>query len=228
MVTVVLLGATFSALYFLRSRYSDTHTPVVADRSVPMAEARDNAQTNPRMSLARDLSADSDSSDAPLGPVPDDQPPVLFEHQVPPTPIAEALEGLQLPPMPELIKAERAFAAERADPLWADATEGYILGEIARTTGLQLVTLQVECRTSMCRLHLVERGSQDAEPRIVFPSVRAAPARDPQTGAFANLVAGLDLDPRWVASVVDGKGTPTSLAYLARRGSADSGRGDAR
>jgi hypothetical protein len=217
-VTVVLLGATCSALYLLRSHNSDT--AVVADTSVPAAEARDNAQTNPRITLATDLSADSASSDAPLGPVPEAEPPVLFEHQVPPTPIAQALEDLQLPPMPELLEAERAFAAERADSLWADATEGYILGEIARTTGLQLVTLQVECRTSMCRLHLVERQSQDAEPRILFPSVRGAPARNAQLGPFVNLVAGLDLDPRWVASVVDGNGTPTSLAYLARRGSA--------
>lgn len=146
------------------------------------------------------------------------EPPVMFPHQVPATPISQALEDLQMPPMPELVEAERAFAAERVDPAWASAMEGHILGEIARTPSLELVTLQVECRTRTCRVHLVQQQSQGAEPGIVFPSVRP----DPRTGSgraasFGTFVSRLGLDPRWVASVVDRNGTPTSLAYLARR-----------
>ena len=146
------------------------------------------------------------------------EPPVMLPHQVPATPITQALEDFQMPPMPELLEAERVFAGERVDPAWANAMEGHILGEIARTPALQLVTLQVECRTSMCRVQLVQQQSQGAEPGIVFPSVRP----DPRTGSgraasFGTFVSTLGLDPRWVASVVDRNGTPTSLAYLARR-----------
>jgi hypothetical protein len=145
------------------------------------------------------------------------EPPVLFPHQLPATPISRALEDLNMPPMPDLVEAERAFAAERVDPIWAGAMEGQILGEIARTAGLQPVTLQVECRTSMCRLHFVERQSQ-TEPRIVFPSVGSGRnSSDPQIASFTDLVSRLELDPRWVALVVDGNRTPNSLAYLARR-----------
>ena len=40
--------------------------------------------------------------------------------------------------------------------------EGNILGEIAQAN-LQLVTMQVECRTSMCRIQLMERPSKRAD-----------------------------------------------------------------
>jgi hypothetical protein len=144
------------------------------------------------------------------------EPPVLLPHQIPATPIAQALEDLQMPTPPELLEAERAFAAERVDPTWASATEGQILGQIARTNALQLVTLQVECRTSMCRVHLVQQQLQGAEPSIVFPSLRGPRIGTGRAATFGNFVDTLGLDPRWVASVVDGNGTPISLAYLAR------------
>jgi hypothetical protein len=154
---------------------------------------------------------------APDAAITTNEPPVLFPHQVPATPISQALEDLKMPTMPELVEAERAFAAERVDPGWASAMEGQILGEIARTNGLQPVTLQVECRTSMCRLHFVERQSQ-TEPRIVFPSVGSGrSSSDAQIASFTDLVSRLELDPRWVALVVDGTRTPSSLAYLSRR-----------
>ena len=145
------------------------------------------------------------------------EPPVMFPHQVAATPISQVLNDLQLPPIPELLEAERAFVAERVDPAWAGATEGHILGEIARTTSLELVTLQVECRTSMCRIQLVQQPSPGAELSIVFPSVGSGrPASNGRAASFADFLSTLPLDPRWVASVVDRNGTPTSLAYLAR------------
>ncbi len=157
----------------------------------------------------------SDGSPMIVAPV---EPPVMFPHQVPGTPISQALDDLQMPPMPELVEAERAFAGERVDSAWASAMEGHILGEIARTSSLQLVTLQVECRTSMCRVQLIQQQVAGAEPSIVFPSFRPGPRTGSgRAASFGNFVSTLALDPHWVASVVDRNGPPTSLAYLARR-----------
>ncbi|HZL96716.1 MAG TPA: hypothetical protein VFB99_23875, partial [Vicinamibacterales bacterium] len=70
----------------------------------------------------------------------------------PPTPMSQTLGELQLPPVPELLETERQFAAAGVDPLWSEGMEGHILGEISQLTGLELVGLQVECKTTLCRL----------------------------------------------------------------------------
>ena len=54
--------------------------------------------------------------------------------------------------------------------------EGNILGQLAQAN-LQLVTMQVECRTSMCRIQLVE-----------------PPSKRPDMNAFQDLVRGFGLD----------------------------------
>jgi hypothetical protein len=100
---------------------------------------------------------------------------------------------------PELAGMEQAFAAERVHPLWATGMEGNILGQIAQAN-LQLVTMQVECRTSMCRVQLVEGPSKRTDP-----------------GTFHDLVRDLGLDVWRVNGLVDQNGTPTLVAYLARR-----------
>jgi hypothetical protein len=115
--------------------------------------------------------------------------------------MAQALGELKIPPIPELLETERQFAAESVDPLWSQRMEGHILGEISQLTGLELVGLQVECKTTLCRLQLVE------------PDL--AKASSPYK-SFPELVATFGLETRWVMSVVDRYGTPTSLAYLGR------------
>ena len=103
-----------------------------------------------------------------------------------------------------LLQTERAFDAEQADPLWSQAMETRILSEIAEIPGLEALTVQAQCRTSMCRVELRERGQ--LEPGRILPA----------NAAFGRLVLALDHQPLWIMSLVDPYGTPTSLAYLAR------------
>src|SRR5882757_1204895 len=71
-----------------------------------------------------------------------DQPGAPLPQSSPPAPISEALEELKLPPVPEILETERAFAAEAVDARWAPEAEAHILGEIAQVTGLKLITLR--------------------------------------------------------------------------------------
>jgi hypothetical protein len=139
-------------------------------------------------------------------PVISDQPavndpvePLLQPDQVALSPMAQKARSLQFLANPGLAGMEQAFAAERVDPLWATGMEGNILGQLAQAN-LQLVTMQVECRTSMCRVQLMERPSKRTDP-----------------GTFHDLVRDLGLDVWRVMRFVDQNGTPTLAAYLARR-----------
>ena len=127
------------------------------------------------------------------------EPPVLLPDQVALSPMAQKARSLQFLANPGLAGMEQAFAAERVDPLWATGMEGSILGQIAQAN-LQLVTMQVECRTSMCLVQLVEGPSKRTDP-----------------GTFHDLVRDLGLDVWRVNGFVDQNGTPTLAAYLARR-----------
>ena len=107
-------------------------------------------------------------------------------------------------PNAALQKTEHAFDAEQTDPLWSQGMETRILSQIAQIPGLEVLTVQVRCRTSMCRIELTEPGQ--LEPGRLLPA----------NAAFGRLVLGLDHQPLWIMSLVDRYGTPTSLAYLAR------------
>ena len=103
-----------------------------------------------------------------------------------------------------LAKTEHEFDAESTDPLWSQSTETRILGEIAQITGLEALTVQVQCRTTMCRIELAER--RQLEPGSVLPA----------NATFGQLVLGLDQKPLWIMTTVDRYGTPNSLAYVVR------------
>ena len=102
---------------------------------------------------------------------------------------------------PEMVEAERSFAAERVDPLWSPPTETRILGKIAEIPGFELGSLQVECRTTLCRVELLEHG--------------AIAATTPY-GSLNQMVDTFGLKPRWMISVVNSRGKFTSIAYLER------------
>ena len=127
--------------------------------------------------------------------------------------MTQALGELELPPIPELLETERAFAAESVDPTWSTQTEARILGRIAEITGLALVSLNVECRTTLCRLQLVEPGTVPNRPSVTFPGPDRAAASRP---SVTDLVRATGLKARWVIAVRDRNGTPVSLAYLER------------
>ena len=152
------------------------------------------------------------TADAPVlsdQPAPSDtvEPPVRPPDQVALTPMEQKAQSARALLDPGLTSIEKAFAAERVDPLWATGMERNILDKLAQAPGLQVVTMQVECRTSMCRVQLVEPPSKPRDP-----------------GTFHDLVRDFGLDVWRVNSFVDQNGTPTLVAHLARRGDCYHGR----
>jgi len=127
------------------------------------------------------------------------EPPELLPDQVALTPMEQKARSFQFLADPGLAGMEQAFAAERVDPLWATGMEGNILGQLAQAN-LQLVTMQVECRTSMCRVQLMER-----------------PSKNPDMAAFRDLVRGFGLDVWRMQNLGNQSGATTTVAYLARR-----------
>ena len=91
------------------------------------------------------------------------------------------------------------FASESRDPSWSDFTEAQILGEISRLSGLSLITINVECKTTLCRV------------QSAFPTTNAR-ARLRLMGVAATL--GLEARP--VVAVSDASGNVVFLAYFAR------------
>ena len=104
---------------------------------------------------------------------------------------------------PELAEGEREFAAEPVDATWAPGAEADVLAKFAQMPGLKLIDLQVECRSTMCRLQLTQ------------PS--GAPAPD---GArpFNILLDSIGLEPRWMMAIGDRSSAMRSIAYLWRDG----------
>ena len=135
------------------------------------------------------------------------EPLVLLPDQVALTPMAQKAQSARALIDPGLASIEKAFAAEAVDPLWASGMEGNILGHLAQANGLQLVTMQVECRTSMCRVHLME-----------------PPSKSPDMAAFRDLVRGFGLDVWRMQNLGNQSGATTTVAYLARPGDCYHGR----
>jgi len=135
------------------------------------------------------------------------EPPVLLPDQIALTPMEQKAQSARALIDPGLASIEKAFASEAVDPLWASGMEGNILGHIAQAKGLQLVTMQVECRTSMCRVHLME-----------------PPSKSPDMAAFRDLVRGFGLDVWRMQNLGNQSGATTTVAYLARPGDCDHGR----
>jgi hypothetical protein len=108
-------------------------------------------------------------------------------------------------PRPGVVEGEREFAAEPVDSTWAPGAEAGLLAKFAAMPGLKLVDLQVECRSTMCRLQV----TQPAGPRA-----QGAPP------PFSILRDDIGLTPRWMMSVMASPGSPTSksIAYLWREG----------
>jgi len=135
------------------------------------------------------------------------EPPVLLPDQVSLTPMEQKAQSARALIDPGLASIEKAFAAEAVDPLWASGMEGNVLSHIAQAKSLQLVTMQVECRTSMCRVQLVE-----------------PPSKRPDMNAFQDLVRGFGLDVWRMQGFGNQNGATTTVAYLARPGDCYHGR----
>jgi hypothetical protein len=126
------------------------------------------------------------------------------EHGPPPilqSSLASAVEPHSPSLLPRAINDPLAssFAAEGADPSWSDLAQAQILGEISRLSGLSLITIDVECRTTLCRV------------QSVFPTTDAR-ARQRILGVAATL----GLEPRPVVAVSNKSGNVAFLAYFGR------------
>ena len=164
--------------------------PVVATPESGSTPATDNAP----------VLSDEPAADDPA------EPPVLLPDQVALTPMEQKAQSARALIDPGLASIEMAFAAERVDPLWATGMERNILGQLAQAD-LRLVTMQVECRTSMCRIQLMEPPSKSAD-----------------MNAFRDLVRGFGLDVWRMQNLGNQSGATTTVAYLARPGDCYHGR----
>ncbi|HEX7237652.1 MAG TPA: hypothetical protein VF405_11865 [Gammaproteobacteria bacterium] len=123
--------------------------------------------------------------------------------ETPVTPMTNLMVGRggDAPPAP-LVEGERAFAAEPIDRAWAPGAEADILSAFAQMPGLKLIDLQVECRSTMCRLQLMQpSGAQGG----------ALP--------FKDLLDSVGLEARWMMTIKEAGNAPIkSAAYLWREG----------
>jgi hypothetical protein len=123
--------------------------------------------------------------------------------EAPSTPMANLLAGREQGPPPQLIEGEREFAAEPVDAAWAPGAEADLLAKFAQMPGLSLIDLQVECRSTLCRLQLTQPSG---------PAVEGGPR------PFNILLDSVGLEPKWMIAI-GGRGEPMrSIAYLWRDG----------
>ncbi|HSC16040.1 MAG TPA: hypothetical protein VLI71_13030 [Gammaproteobacteria bacterium] len=113
-----------------------------------------------------------------------------------------------MPVLPEMLETERAFAAERVDPVWSTATEATVLGRIAEIPGAAYVSVNVECRTTLCLLQFVESST---------------PAPSSGIAEVINLVKPAGLKPLWTIGIRVRGGAPVGMAYLERVETAPGG-----
>jgi hypothetical protein len=55
---------------------------------------------------------------------------------------------------PDLADVELRFRTEGTDPTWSRRMESQILDQVSQVSGLSLVTLDAECRETICRVKL--------------------------------------------------------------------------
>jgi hypothetical protein len=96
-------------------------------------------------------------------------------------------------------RAQR-YESENVDRDWAPRAEAEILEKVSQT-GVQVLDLRVECRTSICRLELLERAN---ERSISMPIAIA-------------LLQVADLQPSFPRQIDSTAGTRATVSYLARK-----------
>jgi len=96
------------------------------------------------------------------------------------------------------------FAAETIDPEWAPRAQTDIVSRFAEQPGLELIALQVECRTTMCQVQMTQPSSAALEPL----------AREPPMDLLNTV--GMQLLSLNVLNIQ--ANMMTSVAYLSRPG----------
>ena len=156
----------------------------------------------------------ADSGRAHVAPesTPDVAEPPVPKPQAPATTKAMPLRmwgdrGLDGPVSSLFQQRENAFVAEPLDPLWSRSREAEILGQIAQISGLRLINIEVECRTSMCRLQWTQNV-----PVPVEGELRGMP-----NDVYEDLLARLGYTQPIPMGTAADAGTITSLTYLPRQ-----------
>jgi hypothetical protein len=101
------------------------------------------------------------------------------------------------------VELQYQFDAETADAKWSSAAETRILGRIAQIAGLELVSLNAECRTTICRVKLFHPPG--TQVRSALDALKVSP--DELGFGQAAEVATLGDD-----------GVPISVLYFQRKG----------
>lgn len=200
----------------------DTEPPLVPDGE-PRAVEPEPAVDAPATPLASADLHPSAPTDAPLAestatsaPTPERAP---LPGETPATPMTQMIAdrqhnvimrqteaGTGIPP--GLTQGELEFAVEPVDAAWAPGAEADLLAKFAQMPGLKLIDIQVECRSTMCRLALTQPREPPAEGRA---------ASNP--APFNLLHGSIDgVEARWMMVIGDGTGPTRSVAYLWREG----------
>ena len=166
--------------------------PVASEPSAPAAEA-ETGSVSARPS-AQPPVAGASAPGIERAPLP---------GETPSTPMTNLMTGRagDAPPAP-LVEGERAFGAEPVDRTWATGAEAEILSKFAQVPGLKLIDLQVECRSTMCRLQFMQASGVQGGAR-----------------SFKELIDAVGLEPRWMMTIKEAGNAPIkSAAYLWREG----------
>jgi hypothetical protein len=190
LLTAAVCGVLTAVAYL---RPGSNHVPITRSDTQP-------ADAAPQRAVAVNVERTplGEYADAPASPI---------AAQVPITLTAQAIQLMAKYPdhsvHQDFLVTDQAFIAESVDLQWSRGMEADILGEIARISRGQLVTVDVECRTTMCRIQLSERGDLgDARPEERAP-------------VFFELVTKHAIGSPKV-SLLGTDGTTTSLAYVRR------------
>jgi hypothetical protein len=108
----------------------------------------------PTTTLASEITGDSPDED--LSAVIAGIDPLLRERNV----IVRAPDPKQTGP--GFVGLESRFGTESADPSWSPGTEARILEQVAHVDGLKLVSLEAQCRATICRLKLFHPAGTNA------------------------------------------------------------------
>ncbi len=201
-----------------------THWREQPQTGTPKADARAESRAEPADHGVSITAGDTQDARSPSGPPP--AAALIVEHAdaAPKGPVTalqeleEVVEGID-PSLggknlivvardsttkgPGLVEMEQQFRREGTDPAWSKQMESQILDQISRVSGLSLVTLNAECRETICRAKLVYPPAKN----VLSWLERLKPLAT-QLGFFA--VVEL--------ATIGEDGVPMSVIYLQREG----------
>jgi hypothetical protein len=208
---VVALGATLlgvvAVIALVRTQSSVAPSaPVTTEVTSAISEPEARIETGDGEHLAGPLASAGQSESVATG-APIAAPEVLPQN-------VEDLRAAYPLLVARLEPNEQRLGAEGKDPLWSGGMEARIVDEISRKAlGLEITDLQVDCRTTLCRVDMtfpLQFATKTFEP---FTPDTAWNGKQP----LMFFVKALDLDFReQVAAGLNRYGTPVLVGYVFR------------